>query len=225
MLPKSPSEAKAAGASQYFTGKPCKHGHVAARRLRDRGCVACDVDKRRKHYHRDREAYLTKQRARQEANRGLLRAASKRWRENNTVAVKAYAAEYRAANRKSLADADRERRAASPEKYKALAKAWNERNRGRRNALTAARAAHVKRATPGWLTADDKAKIVAVYNEAARLTRETGVPHQVDHIVPLRGREVSGLHVPANLRVITAAENAGKKNKFLVELINPNPNA
>lgn len=77
------------------------------------------------------------------------------------------------------------------------------------------------RATPPW--ADHK-KIAAIYEEAARITKETGIPHHVDHIVPLQGpvatwgpfkgmRIVFGLHWEANLRVIPARENVIKGNR------------
>lgn len=70
-------------------------------------------------------------------------------------------------------------------------------------------------ATPAWADHD---KIAAMYDEARRLTRETGVEHNVDHVVPLRGRLVCGLHVENNLRVITAQVNKLKANKLIEAL-------
>lgn len=72
-------------------------------------------------------------------------------------------------------------------------------------------------ASPSWLTPEDKEVIASLYSEAQRLTESTGEPWHVDHIVPLQGKTVCGLHVPWNLQVITATENLAKNNRFDVE--------
>lgn len=71
------------------------------------------------------------------------------------------------------------------------------------------------RATPSWSEADD---IANLYELARTLSLATGFEHHVDHIVPLKGRTVCGLHVLANLRVITAEQNKRKSNRLIEEL-------
>ena len=68
--------------------------------------------------------------------------------------------------------------------------------------------------TPPWLTAEHRADIRRIYRAAADLSATTGEAYQVDHIVPLRGEKVSGLHVPWNLQVLIASENLAKSNKY-----------
>jgi hypothetical protein len=68
--------------------------------------------------------------------------------------------------------------------------------------------------TPAWLTDIDFERIGNEYKLAALLTKVTGSSWHVDHIIPLQGKIVSGLHVPSNLRVLPAKENISKSNSF-----------
>lgn len=70
-----------------------------------------------------------------------------------------------------------------------------------------------QKATPAWA---DLTAIKAIYAEAVRLQRETGVKHHVDHEIPLKHPLVCGLHNEFNLRVIPAGENQSKGNSFEV---------
>ena len=83
-------------------------------------------------------------------------------------------------------------------------------------AKTAKRRAAQLQRTPKWLTESDLRIIEAKYSLAAMFTRETGIIHHVDHIIPLQGKKVSGLHVFSNLRVIPGEENVKKSNKYQI---------
>jgi hypothetical protein len=102
-----------------------------------------------------------------------------------------------------------------PENYmsKKLAR-WQkrvDREIARLNAHVSARRALKLKACPPWVSSESISKI---YLECRAKTAETGIPHHVDHIIPLKSRHVCGLHVPWNLQVITAEENLRKNNKF-----------
>lgn len=84
--------------------------------------------------------------------------------------------------------------------------------------ISAKRRASLLGATPKWLTEEHYASIRKIYNEAKRITQESGEAHHVDHIVPLQGKTVCGLHVPWNLQILSANKNITKSNKFIGEL-------
>lgn len=71
---------------------------------------------------------------------------------------------------------------------------------------------HIKQATPGWACRET---ILSIYRQAHELTLKTGVLYSVDHIIPLKGKLVCGLHVEQNLRVIPMADNRVKGNKVM----------
>lgn len=93
---------------------------------------------------------------------------------------------------------------------------WRKANKAKDAAKTARRKATKLRATPPWANQES---VSAFYQIAAKLTKQTGVLHEVDHIVPLQGETVCGLHVHWNLQVLTKSENSRKKNKLDAALI------
>lgn len=97
--------------------------------------------------------------------------------------------------------------AANPERKRQMDAEFKQKNGALITSYKARYRAARRKATPPWLTKDDLSKIRQVYAEAKRLSVETGVPYEVDHIVPLAGKVVSGLHVPWNLRAIPKVEN------------------
>jgi hypothetical protein len=71
-----------------------------------------------------------------------------------------------------------------------------------------------KQRLPIWLTKENELQIKAMYTLASSLNKSTGVQWHVDHIIPLQGKNVSGLHVPWNLQILPASINRSKGNKF-----------
>ena len=95
-----------------------------------------------------------------------------------------------------------------------LVKEWSNNNRDKRNTAAAKSRANKRNRIPDWLSANQKEQIKKTYSIAAWLTKNTGVIYEVDHVVPLHGESVSGLHVPWNLQVITKKDNRKKSNKW-----------
>lgn len=99
------------------------------------------------------------------------------------------------------------------EKHAENSRMWKHNNPGKANAATMRRIAAKKQATPPWLTKEQYKEIQNLYVEAARLKKETGIPYEVDHIEPLQGNDIRGLHVPWNLRIVHRSVNRRKNNK------------
>jgi len=73
------------------------------------------------------------------------------------------------------------------------------------------------KATPPWLSEEHKKEIENIYWLRDDLTRISGEKYHVDHIVPLRGKNVCGLHVPWNLQILPSDINMSKGNRLLAK--------
>lgn len=182
----SAKEAKKQGLKRYFTGKPCKHGHIDERLVSSETCCECN------------------------------RLKVVQWQKDNPEKAKQKHDRWKAKN----PDLPRQRAAdwyqANTEQHKATMAAYFASEPHLRARLSSKARAQKLQRTPDWLTEDDVWLINEFYQLAFLRTQLTGVAWHVDHVIPLRGRNVSGLHVPANLQVIPEAANLKKGNRYAV---------
>lgn len=122
---------------------------------------------------------------------------------------------YRQINIEKFKEKERLYRIENAEKIKKSKSEYKKRNRGKINAATAKRWTSKLKATPKWITKEHLVEIENLYIEAKRLESIDSIPRHVDHIIPLQGKIVSGLHVPWNLAITTAEDNIKKGNKLL----------
>jgi len=185
--------------SEYSPQKMGKYGRTAQ-------CKAC--------FRAYNKAHAAEKKLRDQAwrsqNPGTWRGYTKQWRDANPDKVKAYTD----ANRERQAEISRATYEGNKEARLVQMAAWRKANPDKVSATAMRHIARKMQACPPWADHD---AIAAVYAEAARLTKETGIPHQVDHIIPLQGKNVCGLHVHQNLRAIPATENQRKSNTLLLQ--------
>ena len=176
ILPKTGKEARAIGAQRYFTGAPCKRGHVSERYSNYGHCVQCDNERVKPKEQRAKaiKSYY-------ESNKDKCMAATKKWKKSVGIGYE-YTKKYRAKNPFTMHFFNAKRYAAKLQR------------------------------TPSWLNAGHWLEIECVYKYCSAL-RQIGLKYEVDHIVPLQGQLVSGLHAPWNLQLLTQSENASKGNR------------
>ena len=105
-------------------------------------------------------------------------------------------------------------RAQFPERNRKMKSDWRVKNLDIKNAANSRRRSLKMKSLPPWLTKVQKDGMKAFYWLAKDLRAVTGCEYHVDHIVPLQGEFVCGLHVPWNLQVLPADINLSKGNTF-----------
>lgn len=139
--------------------------------------------------------------------------------EKNSVKAKQKASQWRLNNQQKVLENKKSHYQKNSELYKSRARKWESENKIKHDELSyfycARRRSHKKTCTPSWADVD---AIKAIYAKASMM-RKNGLDVEVDHIVPLVNKNVCGLHVQENLRIITKQENRKKSNQFLTEEI------
>ena len=182
--PKERAAAKEAGEIRYFTGRPCKYSHVTERIVANGNCVECS---RLKCLKRNKQRLIKDPdwyKKGYAKNPEKYRLASAKYRLNN------------------------------PEKVKDTIRKSAAKRKPQHAASEQARQAKKLQATPKWLTPEQFRQMESIYIFASKTSSNAGFKCHVDHIVPLQGKNVCGLHVPWNLRVVSAYYNMHKKNKL-----------
>ena len=169
-------------------------------------CRVCDSLRKKGRYVKNREAILRQVKEYEYKNRDKIRERKKKYRVENREVIKNREKEYRIKNRDKI-------------------KEYQVKNRDKINTKGARYRANKRNACPDWLTQEHHNVIADLYATAQKITKETGIPHHVDHIVPLKGKSydmgtrrmkhtISGLHVPWNLQVVPAEDNLSKSCRY-----------
>lgn len=139
--------------------------------------------------------------------------SKKIWKDKNSQKIKLDKKKWAAENATHLISYRRDWYLNNTDKVKNTVKSYREANVGKTNALSAKRNAFRLNATPKWLTKEQLNSVSLFYQAAKWVESILSEKIHVDHIIPLRGKEVSGLHVPWNLQLLTRANNCSKSNK------------
>lgn len=236
-------QAKAIGASRCFGSVCALHPEHEGERLVSGACVECARESVRKRRAANPEK-ATEQGARSRANffsklsldpskleeykrrkseldkryraenSAKIRAGIAAWNSRNPEKVKEYSKRSKLKNAASTAASNARYVLENLDKVRASKAAWKKSNPHKVAAWQQKRHAAEMQRTPPWLTDDDFWMLEQAYELAALRTKMFGFAWHVDHVIPLQGRRVSGLHTPYNVQVIPAVENMRKLNKF-----------
>lgn len=207
-------------------------------------CKTCKSETRKERYLKVRDKELSSNRAWKAENRERLNASNRLWKKSNKEYYSNQQKDYRSTRKDEISayskvwyqenkdsklalgrqwysrnkdykdTQNREWRKANPEKVRLLTRLWRMVNKDLTCFYTSKYRASKLQATPLWLNESDISEMEDFYTAAQMFKTYTGIEYHVDHIVPLQGKKVCGLHVPWNLQLLPWNENLSKSNKF-----------
>lgn len=205
----TPAKAKAVadGLATYSTGKPCNLGLFAERTVSGNECL-CDKHIAARKASASRR-YIAQRPERLEKQKAYL--------QQNREAVREYGRAHYQSNRQLYVDRAAGWASINIERRREVAREWARRNMPAVLANVRNRQARKLNATPPWFGELDELVMSEAYDLAKRREAVTGIKWEVDHIVPLQGKKVCGLHVAGNIQVIPMRENRKKSNHHAVQ--------
>lgn len=168
------------------------------------------TEERRIYREKNREILREKNREYYKNNKNKVLERTKQYKQKNSDTVKKMAKIYREKNKEKINEFRKNNR----EYLRKICRDYQKQNKGLFSAKNAKRKVKKLKATAPWLTEFDNNYITSLYAQARWLTQNTGVEYHIDHVYPLQGKTVSGLHVPTNLQILEAFKNLQKSNKF-----------
>ena len=194
---------------------------VTAFRLHDeyysRACIKCLNAKRRETFAKNPELRAIKRQtdmADWHKHKEKRLASTKEWAQQNVEKMREYSKAYKQRNKEKIAERSKLYVQQNPEKRQATTKAYRVSHKAEGAETVRRRQAKLLQRTPKWLSVDDIWMMQQAYELAAVRAKLFGFSWHVDHVIPLQGKFVSGLHTPYNLQVIPGVENVRKSNTF-----------
>ena len=186
----SRTEALSQGLKVYFTGKSCRNGHISERYVSSANCISCSKAQSSKFYLNHKDEVLLRTRARYAKDPESAKSYRKELYRRRSEKEKNYSRQYYRENADRCQARDRQHKKKHSQRY---------------SGYTAKRRAAKLQRTPPWANLEGINEIYANCPKG----------YHVDHIHPLQGKFISGLHVENNLQYLTPSENLSKSNSFI----------
>lgn len=187
-------EAIEQGLVRYFTGKPCKNGHINQRNTKSGLCMECSRLNARNYY----EEHPNASKDYYYNNKEQILLKNKQWQQNNKQKVCSNAKKWQYKNKDNVSK---------------VGKKWNRANKHKRLLYGRFRKDKIKQHIPSWY---EEEQIKMLYLKRDELNKQWGTNFQVDHIIPLnpKNKSVCGLHCWSNLQLLDASLNQSKNDTY-----------